>query len=179
MIASVIGIAGAGVKLSIKLYTFSETVSTAPDSIKSIAKDISLISSALEQLGDNLKHDEQARLYSKKTLALAQTTIKECEAVFEEIEGTLKKSMERLSTSPAADGRGRKPGKVVLSAMERMKWPFLQPKMELLRSDLEKLKTTLMLMMEVLSHARKVQKQYVPINLEFFSHSCLGVPGRI
>jgi hypothetical protein len=58
LIASVIGVAGAGLKLSITLYTFSETVATAADSIKAIAKDVSLTSAVLEELGSNLKHDE-------------------------------------------------------------------------------------------------------------------------
>jgi hypothetical protein len=38
LIASIIGIAGAGIKLSITLYTFSETVSTAQSDIKDIAR---------------------------------------------------------------------------------------------------------------------------------------------
>ena len=55
LIASVVGIAGAGLKLSITLYTFSETVATATSDIKNIARDVSLTSAVLEELGRNLK----------------------------------------------------------------------------------------------------------------------------
>ena len=75
LIASVIGVAGAGLKLSIPLYTFSETVATAADSIKAIAKDVCLTSAVLEELGSNLNHDGQARLYSGTALKTAQAVV--------------------------------------------------------------------------------------------------------
>jgi hypothetical protein len=160
LIASVIGVAGAGLKLSITLYTFSETVATAADSIKAIAKDVSLTSAVLEELGSNLKHDEQARLYSGTALKTAQTVVVDCEAVFKQIDGALSKSMERISGLSGNGRRKGKGGKVVLSAMEKLKWPFLQPKMQELRANLERLKSTLVLMLNVLTYARKVQTEY-------------------
>ena len=161
LVASIIGIAGAGVKLSITLYTFSETVATAADSIKAIARDVSLTSAVLEELGSNLKHDEQARLYSGTALKTAQTVVVDCEAVFKQINDALSKSMERiggLASSGKTKGRG---GKVMLSAVEKLKWPFLQPKMQELRANLERLKSTLVLMLNVLTYARKVQTECV------------------
>jgi hypothetical protein len=160
LIASVIGVAGAGLKLSITLYTFSETVATAADSIKAIAKDVSLTSAVLEELGSNLKHDEQTRLYSSTALKTAQTVVVDCEAVFKQIDGALSKSMERISGLSGNGRRKGKGGKVVLSAMEKLKWPFLQPKMQELRANLERLKSTLVLMLNVLTYARKVQTEY-------------------
>jgi hypothetical protein len=164
LIASVIGVAGAGLKLSITLYTFSETVATAADSIKAIAKDVSLTSAVLEELGSNLKHDEQARLYSGAALKTAQTVVVDCEAVFKQIDGALSKSMERISGLSSNGKRKGKGGKVVLSAMEKLKWPFLQPKMQELRANLERLKSTLVLMLNVLTYARKVQTECVTSN---------------
>ena len=161
LIASVIGVAGAGIKLSITLYTFSETVATAAGSIKAIAKDVSLTSAVLEELGSNLKHDEQARLYSANALKTAQTVIVDCEAVFKQIDGALSKSMERIGRLATSEKGKGKSGKVVLSAMERLKWPFLQPKMQELRANLERLKSTLVLMLNVLTYARQVQTEYV------------------
>src|SRR5436305_141492 len=139
LIASVIGVAGAGLKLSITLYTFSETVATATDSIKAIAKDVSLTSAVLEELGSNLKHDDQARLYSGTALMTAQKVVVDCEAVFREIDGALSKSMERIGGLGSGGKRKGRGGKVMLSAMEKLKWPFLQPKMEMLRANLERL----------------------------------------
>lgn len=165
LIASVIGVAGAGIKLSTTLYTFSETVATAADSIQAIAKDVSLTSAVLEELSSNLKHDEQARLYSGTALKTAQTVVRDCEVVFKQIDGALSKSMERVGALAGSGKRKGKGGKVVLSAIERLKWPFLQPKMQELRANLERLKSTLVLMLNVLTYARNVQTEYVLVML--------------
>jgi len=156
-----LGVAGAGIKLSTTLYTFSETVATAADSIKAIAKDVSLTSAVLEELSFNLKHDEQVRLYSGNALKTAQTVVGDCEAVSKQIDGALSKSVERIGALAGSGHRNRKGGKVVLSAVKRWKWPFPQPKMQELRANLERLKSTLVLMLNVLTYARNVQTQYV------------------
>jgi hypothetical protein len=121
LIASVVGVACAGIKLSTTLYTFSETVATAADSIKAIAKDVSLTSAVFEEPSSNLKHDEQARLYSGAALKTAETVVGDCEAVFKQIDGALSKSMERISVMARSRNRQGKGGKVVLSAVERLK----------------------------------------------------------
>lgn len=136
-------------------------MSTAHDDVKNIARDVSLTSSVLNELAANLKNDEQARLYSGTALATAQTVVKDCEGVFGEIEAALRKAMERMSKGEVGSGEKRKKGgKVVLSAIEKLKWPFLQPKTVLLRGNLERLKSTLVLMLNVLTYVRKVQTEY-------------------
>jgi hypothetical protein len=85
----------------------------------------------------------------------------DCEAVFKQIDGALSKSMERISGLSGNGKRKGKGGKVVLSAMEKLKWPFLQPKMQELRANLERLKSTLVLMLNVLTYARRVQTECV------------------
>ncbi|ETI28831.1 hypothetical protein G647_01283 [Cladophialophora carrionii CBS 160.54] len=159
LVATIIGIAGAGVKLSITLYTFAETVATASSEIKNVARDVSLTSSVLEQLGAHLEQDEDAKLYSGSAVETVKDVMTECEVVFQEIEGVLAKA-----TDSVAKRWPRKGGKVALSAMDRLKWPFLQPKMALLRSNLERLKSTLMLVLNVLIYARdsRVEKESSP-----------------
>jgi len=55
IIASVVQIADTGLRLSIKLYTFGEIVSTADKSVISTSKDVSLTSSVLKELGSLLE----------------------------------------------------------------------------------------------------------------------------
>lgn len=153
-IGTVVGIASAGIKLSITLYSFSETVSTAHVEIKNIARDVSLTSAVLEELGASLKQDDQARLYSGSALRTANEVVKECEGVFNDINSIMGKAMD------SASKRGTKKGKLALSAIEKLKWPFLQPKMEMLRGNLERLKSTLVLMLNVLSYARDLRTEY-------------------
>ena len=166
LVASVVQIADVGVKLSITLYTFAETVLTADKSIKEIASDVSLTSSVLEELGQNLKRDEKSRLCSENAVKTAEGIVRECAAIFKEIKETLETTLDKIKPR-AANGKqhgkhaahgGRK---MAVAALERLKWPFLQPKMQLLRSNLDRLKSTLVLMLNVITYARKVSEEYV------------------
>lgn len=153
LIGTIVGIASAGIKLSITLYTFSETVSTAHTEIKNVARDVSLTSAVLEELGASLRQDDQAKLYSGSALRTAKDVVKECEAVFNDINLVMGKAMD------SASKRGVKKGRLALSALEKLKWPFLQPKMEMLRGNLERLKSTLVLMLNVLTYARDLRAE--------------------
>ncbi len=146
LIASVIQIASTGVKLSITLYSFAETVSTADKSIKDIAKDVSLTSAVLNQLGSNLEQDKQSGVASENAIKTAEDVVRECCEVFKDIESTLEKGMKKARSGNFGLGK---------LGLEALRWPFLQPKMELLRSNLERLKTTLILMLNVLTYAAK------------------------
>ena len=166
LVASVVQIADTGIKLSITLYSFAETVLTADKSIREIAGDVSLTSSVLEELGRNLKKDQKSRLCSENAVKTAEGIVTECAAIFNEIDGTLQTILEKIK--PGVDPRsgngkdGAHGGrKMAVAALERLKWPFLQPKMQLLRSNLDRLKSTLVLMLNVITYARKVSEEYV------------------
>ncbi|KAK5197480.1 hypothetical protein LTR99_007850 [Exophiala xenobiotica] len=158
---TLIGIARAGIKLSVTLHNFSETVTTAQTEIKSIANNVSLTASVLHELGvkldqddDDDDDDEGHQLYSSSATGTARDAARECESVFREINVIITKAMQ------SAAERGAKNGKVpALSPLERMKYPFLQPKMELLGANLERLKSTLVLLLNVLSYARDLKTE--------------------
>ncbi|KAK5233538.1 hypothetical protein LTR47_005160 [Exophiala xenobiotica] len=153
LVGTVVGLASAGVKLSLTLYTFSETVSSAGTDIKNIARDVSLTSSVLKELGTNLEQDDQTKLYSSSALQTAKEVVRECESVFIDLEKVMQKAMERTSK------KASKPGKLTLSAFDKLTCPFLQPKMEVLRSNLERLKSTLVLMLNVLTYAKDLRAE--------------------
>lgn len=145
-ISTIAGIASAGTKLSVTLYTFSETISTDHRYIKTVAQDVSLISSLLTALDEDLKQDDQANPFSNSTLSTAKETVKECEDVFNEIRVVLEDAAE------LALQRSTK-GKLTLSPLEKSKWAFSQPKMVVLMANLQKLKSTLVLVQNALSYA--------------------------
>ncbi|KAI1615382.1 hypothetical protein EDD36DRAFT_485668 [Exophiala viscosa] len=149
-----IGLLALGVKLSLTLYTFSETVSTADENVKNIARDVSLTSSVLEVLGANLRQDDHARLSSSKLLQTAGEVVAECETVFKNLDDVMRKAM-----TERASKRGMGTGILSLSAVDKLKWPFIQPKVELLRTNLERLKSTLVLMLNVLTYARDLKAE--------------------
>ncbi|KAF9693507.1 hypothetical protein EKO04_008472 [Ascochyta lentis] len=136
LVASVIQVAGAGVQLSKTLYDYVDGVATADRRIKDIASEIKMTSIVIEELGDVFKHEETASLVSKKAVKTANDTITECSTLFAQIDATLKKSKK--------------------STFGRLTLPFRDTKLELLRSHVDKLKSTLQLLMQVLTHAYQV-----------------------
>ncbi|KAI9794723.1 MAG: hypothetical protein M1833_007380 [Piccolia ochrophora] len=153
VITSIVQLADVGLRLSLKLYAFGETMASADRAIISVSKDVSMTSSVLQELGQTLKRDQQARLCSKTALQTANGIVKECLVVFQELESMLETSAAKVGPK----GKGK--GKWTLGMLERLKWPFLQPKMQLLRGNLERLKTTLLLMLNVIIYAGQLSEK--------------------
>jgi hypothetical protein len=142
---SVLSLAGAGIKLSTTLYTYSETAFRADRSVKEIAQDVSLTASVLRELGTLLEQDRKDNICSNNALTTANETVDSCKAVFDEINGALDKAMS---------------GKTKMGGIQRLKWPLLEPKMKLLQGNLERLKGTLLLILNVVTYARKIKAEY-------------------
>ena len=163
IIASVVQIADIGLRLSIKLYTFGEVVSGADKTILSISKDVSLTSSVLKELGNVFESDENedsVRL-SVNAITTAEKAVHECLVVFREIETLIMKKLPSLSV-PRIERVSR--AGVLL---EKLKWPYLQPKILLLQSNLDRLKATILLMLNVIIYAKQVSTRsaiyYLPL----------------
>lgn len=145
--ASIVGIATAGIKVSIKVVTLASQVSTAADRISSLGNDVSLTSAILHQLGDLMSQkttDSGLPLFSKAGLESTKSSAEICQNIFEELErGTAK-------ASNVIKGRKRPiEEKVKLTKVEKREWPFLQPSIEVLRTELREAKGALMLMLQV------------------------------
>ena len=151
LIASVIGIAGTGAKLSVTLYTLAETVNSADKSIKDVARDVSITSSVLGQLAAILEQDKQAKISKDDALKTTDDAVRGCSEVFSEIDAMLKKSVSNTNAGKTK------------AVLEKLKWAFIQPKMELLRSNLERLKSSLLLLLSVLAYARDIATKLVAI----------------
>jgi hypothetical protein len=150
--ASVISLAGAGIKLSTTLYTYSETAFRADRSVKEIAQDVSLTSSVLGELGTLLEQDRKENICSANALKTASETVIGCKEVFDEINEALEKAVKKNSK---------------MSGMQRLRWPLMEPKMKLLQGNLDRLKGTLLLILNVVTYARKIAAEYVLSNFSF------------
>ena len=160
IIASVMQIADTGLRLSIKLYTFGEIVSTADKSVISISKDVSLTSSVLKELGSLLESDAESQVFSMNAVQTADIVVKECLEVFQEMEAILVNKLPSLSGQDGTRGVvGGKRSKAT-ALFERLKWGYLQPKLDLLRSNLDRLKSTLLLMLNVITYARQISEKF-------------------
>ena len=149
--ASIIGIATAGVQVSIKLVTLATQISTSSDRVSAIGNDISLTSSVLRQLGDLLAQkttDGDICILNKSGLESTKTAAAMCEKIFSEIETELKKASEQVRRYKPGIGKMRGQ-KIELSKTEQAKWPFLQPRIDGLRTDLRDAKSTLILLLQL------------------------------
>lgn len=145
--ASVLQIADYGWKTSYKLYAFSRKVHDAGKTIELISQDIGATGAVLKQLGDEVAKDEKAnpgsRLCSQGLIDAASKLVEECSGIFKEID---------LSIG------GKDGNKVVLGFKQKLKWSYLEPRVELLRANLERLKSSLALMLNVLMYAEQVRR---------------------
>lgn len=153
--ASIVGIATAGVQISIKLVTLATQISTASDSVSSIGNEISLTSGVLQQLGQLITQkttDDGISILNRDGLETTRRSAAACERIFKEIEKEVQKASGQLRRYRPGQG-GMSGNKIKLSRTERAKWPFLQPNIKSLRADLRDAKSTLMLMLQVASLA--------------------------
>lgn len=151
IIASVVQIADVGARLSVKLCTFSHKIKHADENIRNISNDVALTCSVLRELGDNLKKDEESKLCSNHAVQTAESAVNECRRVFTDLEAALDvKALERggdLTTRGVFKRIGR-----------GIKFSMVESQIELLRTNLERLKSTLLLMLNVIIYAGQLRR---------------------
>ena len=150
IIASALQIADIGVRLSLRLYTFGETVASADKAITSISENVSLTSTVLKELGQTLAKDQTFRICSPNAVKTADSIVAECQKIFQEMDHVLVKKFAHTK-STEKDNRRIK----AAQTLERLRWPFIKGKIDLLMSNLEKQKSTLVLMLNVIVLAKQ------------------------
>ena len=143
--ASVIQIADLGARLSVRLFVFSKKIRSADKAIEAISQDIAATGAVLRELGLELSKDENAELCTNGALSTAKNLIAACQKVFDELNAELE---GQTATVPS----------IVMAWKARLKYSFLEAQIELLRSNLERLKSTLTLMLNVLIFAVQVRR---------------------
>jgi methyl-accepting chemotaxis protein len=145
--ASIIQIAGAGAKLSTALYNFVGSVARADHEMTDIAGDVELTANALDSVGKVFEDEDAKSVISMKAVQDAKSLIKRCESVFNEIHEVIDKRRKIC-----------KDGKKSLSTLGKFSWPLKEQKVQLLRTRLESLKNSLVLLLHVLQLASSQAK---------------------
>ncbi|KAH7386557.1 hypothetical protein BKA64DRAFT_711776 [Cadophora sp. MPI-SDFR-AT-0126] len=135
-IASIVGIAAAGAKLSMVLFEFGSTVGSARTEVNQIATEISQFCAVLKQLHSTLTK-AKAHRYSVSAIATTQDILKRCQEIFKEIEDIVHPLLNSA-------GKSKEPPVDVIA---RMKWTFRRSKVQVLQKTLESSKNTLQLML--------------------------------
>lgn len=152
LLASILQIADIGIRLSIRLYTFGETVANANRNVLSLSKDLSLTSSVLKELGHAFEGDRD-RIHSQNAVRTAQEVAQECSSVFAEVDDLLLKKVPNLMLG-TVDKKSR-----AKAVIERLRLPNLTFKIDHLNCNLDRLKSTLSLMLNVIIYARQVSSR--------------------
>ena len=98
-------------------------------------------------------------IFSVEGLNQIKTSTDSCESIFKEIETELSKASKQVNEQRNVNGT------VALSALEKAKWPFTQPKVQDLRLELRESKITLLLILSVstIAHAEALSLEYVSL----------------
>ncbi|KAI2701361.1 hypothetical protein CBS147332_7963 [Penicillium roqueforti] len=146
VVASTFQLAEIGIKLSVKLCSFYRQIKDADNSAQRLASDVSLTCSILYQLGKILEQDSQTKLCSQQAFLTAQEVLEECEKIFNQIDEAIQK--KDPSSGKNKWERGTR----------RLTIVILGPDLDVLNSHLDKLKSTMLLMLNVIMYAREINR---------------------
>lgn len=179
-VSGAMGIASFGLRLATTLQTYIASTVDSPQRLKNCVSDIGSTASALQQLQDLLTADgvqdadggsgdaaNNQQLFSVEGKREVERLGDRCKEVYERI-------VEMLSTASQRGTRAREKGKVAkkrefnipgkdkdeavfgieLSMLDHIKWPWVEPRIERCREELERLMTKLLLMLLIIGLAR-------------------------
>ena len=149
VIASIVGIAGVGIKLSKTLYQVGHKTVSADHNIHRVATNVTLFSGMLKQVGAVLHSSES--LHTPEAIETVEQIVRECEITFKEITTIVVSATNTDKTDDRPIGANNRRRR--LSVLTRAKWYFEQPKVDWLLAQLECLKTTLSLFIQTLGLA--------------------------
>lgn len=144
--ASVVQIAELGGKLSVKLFTFTRKVKSANKSIDALSQDIAATGAVLQQLGVTLSKDGSLKVCSQQAIDTAKNLVDDTQRVF--------KNLEKL----VEGDEKRSIGKLGISLKQRLKFPFIESEIEQVQANLERLKSSLLVILNVLIFAEQLRK---------------------
>lgn len=137
LVASIVQVASFGLTLSRTLHDYGSAVAGAEKRLKGLDKDIDFTSRIISQLGSHLQDRQVQVRVTEETIRLTQDAVAECDAIFQAMEDVIAK---------------------IRSSGSMAKWTiyFRDSKIELLRSNLDRMKANLNLLMNVIIHGTQM-----------------------
>ncbi|KAL6241542.1 hypothetical protein RBB50_011565 [Rhinocladiella similis] len=136
-IASILGVAGAGFRLSLILNAISCEIVNAGFEVHGISKGVTLFSTMLKQTGTVLQTVDS--VHSTEAIETAMSIADESTRVFDEINDML----DRLGTKSSD-------GSATPSIQQRFRWCFKKNRVTYLMAQLESLKLSLAVMLQII-----------------------------
>lgn len=143
--ASIIQVADSCTKLSVRLFSLYRQIKNADESVQLLSNEAALISAILRELGDNLKEEESSKLCSDEAFRTLEHALDQCRDVLRQIESVIK-----INDRSAQ------------SRLRQTTWKFrlvlLEPSLNPLKKNLESLKSTMLLLLNVIVFTGQVRK---------------------
>src|SRR3569833_373763 len=136
LVASIIEVSSFGLKLSKNLHDYGAAVIGAERRLAGLDRDIGFTSGILSELGTLLNDGRVQALVSEQSIALARDAVAECDGIFQAMEGVI--------------------ANIRQNGLGKFKMYFRETKIELLRSNLDRMKGNLTLLMGVFNHATQI-----------------------
>ena len=136
LVASIIEVSAFGIKLSKTLHDCGSAVVTAEKRLAGLDRDIGFTSRILSELGTLLGDDRIQALVSEESISLARDAVAECDGIFQAMEG--------ITANIRKNGLGK------------FKLYFRDTKIELLRSNLDRMKGNMSLLMVTINTATQI-----------------------
>ncbi|THV93093.1 hypothetical protein D6D26_08303 [Aureobasidium pullulans] len=146
---SVGGLASLGIQLLQGLNKYAGSALDSKGRIKAISTDIGLTVQVVQALDTTIQDDANREMMNDDAEKLAKEAVVQCQEIFTKIQSTL----------PDIDPAG-------ISKRDFVTWPFIEPKLELLRGNLEKVKATLHLLMNVIIFAAMSKRHAEQVSLD-------------
>ncbi|OQE19678.1 hypothetical protein PENFLA_c018G01672 [Penicillium flavigenum] len=151
--ASIIQVADLGTSLSVKLFSFYRRVKNANETIQLLSNEVALISAILRELGDSLKGQEASKLCSDEAFQTLKCVLQQCRDVLRQI--------EKVVCMNEQTGKSR-----LQQVTGKFKLVLREPSLNPLKADLERLKSTMLLLLNVIMFAGKVRNHDIPNDQE-------------
>lgn len=143
--ASIIQVADLGTKLSVQLFSFYRRYKNANESIQLLSNEIALVSAILRELGDNLKGEDSSKLCSDEAFRTLHLVLAQCRDVLGQIQRVV-------------DGNDQ-PGKSRFQQVTgKFRIVMLEPSLDQLKMNLERLKSTMLLLLNVIMYAGQIRR---------------------
>jgi hypothetical protein len=146
IVAAALQLADLGSRLSVKLYTHGQKARNTSLAAEALSRDVTLTCNVMRQLGESLREDNDARLCSAEAFETAQEVLNECQGVFKNIDKAI-----------APDSRAPRSSSLLLRMTQRVAEAQRGSQLAVLGSNLERLKSTMLLMLNVIMYAAQVR----------------------
>lgn len=160
VVSSVLKLSDLAAKVSVRLFALSRKIKDASKPIEALSKDVASTGAVLNQLGWQLKKGEDEHVRSSALGTSVDDLVEECSNIF----GSIDKALDD-------DNTGCKP---ILGLQHYVHFTSLQPELVLLETNLERLKTPLALVLNVLIYAEQLKR--CGLSESFVRHTLSRIP---